>query len=306
MSTKRASALPSVRLMRGFGLIELMVAMVLGLLVIGAAFAVFQSNQTSYRANEGLNRMQESARVAFEMMSRDIRAAGGSACSNKSILQTTGSQATAYNNAIQATVNDGNNSLASARDEVSAISGDDTAYKVTASTSSSVTLDLTGTGLANASEAFQVGDLMLLCNARYTYMVTASGVSGNTVSFAALPGGYDPYNDPKAPPQAVVLARFRQDRWYVGANGRGTNSLFVNRNGTAQEIAEGVDSLRVRYLESSTESGCVVGTAYTDAPTTPGCVTAVRVDMRLRGQDLEGNAFTRDFANVVSLRSRNL
>ena len=29
----------------GFGLIELMIAMVLGLLVLGAAIAVFQSNQ---------------------------------------------------------------------------------------------------------------------------------------------------------------------------------------------------------------------------------------------------------------------
>jgi type IV pilus assembly protein PilW len=64
----------------GFGLIELMISMVLGLLVLGAAIAVFQSNQRTFSANEGQNRIQEGARAAYEMMSRDIRAAGGTAC----------------------------------------------------------------------------------------------------------------------------------------------------------------------------------------------------------------------------------
>ena len=59
----------------GFGLIELMIAMVLGLLVLGAAIAVFQSNQRTFDANEGTNRIQEGARVAFEMMASDLRAA---------------------------------------------------------------------------------------------------------------------------------------------------------------------------------------------------------------------------------------
>ena len=35
----------------GFGLIELMVAMVMGLLVLGAAIAVFHSNQRTIKAN---------------------------------------------------------------------------------------------------------------------------------------------------------------------------------------------------------------------------------------------------------------
>jgi type IV pilus assembly protein PilW len=290
----------AARGVQGFGLIELMISMVLGLLVMGAAFVVFQSNQTTYRANEGLNRMQENARVAFELMSRDIRAAGGSACSNKSFMQTTGAQATSYNDAITG-VNDGNNSLASARDQVTATSGDDTAYRVSASTSSSVTIVLPP-GLTTAADAFQVGDALLLCNARYTYVVTATGVSTNTISFAALPGGYDPTTDAKAPPAAVVLARFRDNRWFVGANGRGGNSLFVSRNGgAAQEVAEGVESLRVRYLE-----GLAGGVSYVDAPALWTNVTGVRMDMRLSGQNVDGRAFTRDFSNVVSLRTRNL
>ena len=51
----------------GFGLIELMISMVLGLLVLGAAIAVFQSNQRTFNANEGQNRIQEGARAAYEI-----------------------------------------------------------------------------------------------------------------------------------------------------------------------------------------------------------------------------------------------
>jgi type IV pilus assembly protein PilW len=39
-----------------------MISMVLGLLVLGAAIAVFQSNQRTFGANEGQNRIQEGAR----------------------------------------------------------------------------------------------------------------------------------------------------------------------------------------------------------------------------------------------------
>ena len=298
--------LPLQRLPAGFGLIELMIALVLGLLVMGAAIAVFQSNQNTYRANEGLNRMQENARVAFELLSRDLRAAGGSACSNKALVQTTGAASTAYNDAVVG-VNDTNNSLDAARDQVTATAGDDTSYKVTAATSTSVTLDLAGTGITSATDAFKAGDVVLLCNARYAYVVTATSVGTNTLGFAALPGGYVPTNDPSAPPMSVVVARFRDNRWFVGSNGRGGNSLFVSRNGAAaDEIAEGVESLRVRYLENRPDGGCVQNTSYGDTAANWGCVSGVRLDMRLRGQNVDGRTFTRDFSNVISLRSRNL
>src|SRR4051812_34232240 len=65
---------------RGFSLIELMTAMLLSMLLIAAAVSVFVSNKRVYGATEGLGRIQESARIAFELMSRDIREAGGNPC----------------------------------------------------------------------------------------------------------------------------------------------------------------------------------------------------------------------------------
>ena len=64
----------------GFTLIELMIAMLLGLIVIGGVTSVFLAGQQTYRANEALGDVGDSSRVAFEMLSRDIRSAGLTGC----------------------------------------------------------------------------------------------------------------------------------------------------------------------------------------------------------------------------------
>ena len=56
--------------MLGFTLIELMIAMLLGLIVIGGVSSIFLANQQTYRSNEALSEVQDGARVAFEMLSR--------------------------------------------------------------------------------------------------------------------------------------------------------------------------------------------------------------------------------------------
>ncbi|MEO8137740.1 MAG: lyase family protein, partial [Betaproteobacteria bacterium] len=61
-------------------LIELMIAMVLGLVVAGAAVVLFATNKLTYTSTENMGRIQESSRVAFELMSRDLRDAGGIPC----------------------------------------------------------------------------------------------------------------------------------------------------------------------------------------------------------------------------------
>src|SRR3546814_391989 len=57
---------------RGFTLIELMVAMVLGLLVVAAAGSLFMSSRKVYGTTASINRIQENQRIAFEMLARDV------------------------------------------------------------------------------------------------------------------------------------------------------------------------------------------------------------------------------------------
>jgi type IV pilus assembly protein PilW len=65
---------------RGVTLIELMISMVLGLVIIGGATSMMLANRQSYRTNEALSQVQESARTAVELLSRDIREAGVTGC----------------------------------------------------------------------------------------------------------------------------------------------------------------------------------------------------------------------------------
>ena len=272
------------RRMSGMSLIELMVAMVLGLVVLGAAFAVFMSNQATFRVNEDVNRMQENARVAFEMISRDVRAAAGSACSNASAMDS----ASAFRDAP----------VSGTATQLTVLSGDDAAYRVEGSTASSVTLD--SDQIADARDAFETGDLLLLCNARKTFLVTAGTVTANTVNHTTLPEGYSPVDDEFAPPASVVLARLRNVRWFVAINDRGGSSLFVSRNGGArEEVAEDVEDLAFQYLEAG-------NAAYTATPGNWGNVVAVRTTMTFTGRDVDGDPLERTSSNVVSMRGRTL
>lgn len=66
----------------GFTLVELMIAMVLGLLIVGGVIAVFLSNKQTYATHNAISQVQDSSRNTFEMLSRDIREAGLTGCGN--------------------------------------------------------------------------------------------------------------------------------------------------------------------------------------------------------------------------------
>jgi type IV pilus assembly protein PilW len=69
----------------GFTLVELLIALVLGLFLIGGVISVYISTQQSYKANENLARIQESARFAFDQMGREIRDEGINPCGVKAV-----------------------------------------------------------------------------------------------------------------------------------------------------------------------------------------------------------------------------
>jgi type IV pilus assembly protein PilW len=60
----------------GFTLVELMIALLLGTIVMAAVMASFQSQHSTYIAQDQVVEMQQNARVAMDMLVRDIRSAG--------------------------------------------------------------------------------------------------------------------------------------------------------------------------------------------------------------------------------------
>jgi type IV pilus assembly protein PilW len=274
--------------MAGFSLIELMVAMVLGILVLGAAIAVFQTNQRTYLANEGLNRIQESARVAYEMMTQDIRSAGSSACSNEALVMGTDDTSLSFREPISGTA-----------DELTLTSADDLSYRVESATPLSVIL---AEDSPAASDIFAVDDIVMVCNAAMTGFVEVASVLGRQVTFkSALE--FDPSDTANAAAGSISIARMRSTTWFVDTNSRGGNSLFVSRfGGDDEEVAENVQSVAFTYHQTIGPTS----NTYGAAPTGFEYVDAVRITMELQGEDIDGRALERTAATAVSIRSRTL
>lgn len=70
---------------QGYSIIELMVASVIGLIILSGAVTVFTGNKSSQELSSGMARIQESGRVALDILSNDIRLAGFQGCTDGTI-----------------------------------------------------------------------------------------------------------------------------------------------------------------------------------------------------------------------------
>jgi type IV pilus assembly protein PilW len=73
----------SRRCAAGFSLIELLLALALGLVVVSGIVQLFVGNQQSYAVLTGQARMQENGRFALEFISRAVRSAGFLGCAQE-------------------------------------------------------------------------------------------------------------------------------------------------------------------------------------------------------------------------------
>jgi len=61
---------------QGFSLVEIMVAMALGLVLLGGTITIYSSSKNSYRLQENIAGLQENARFAIHALRRDVEVAG--------------------------------------------------------------------------------------------------------------------------------------------------------------------------------------------------------------------------------------
>lgn len=80
------SVTASVR-QRGLSLVEIMVALVLGLVLLAGVYKIYIGSKQTYRLTDNQARLQENARFALHFLNRDIRGAGFMGCANVNSLQ---------------------------------------------------------------------------------------------------------------------------------------------------------------------------------------------------------------------------
>ena len=97
---------------RGFTLVELLIALAISLFLLAALVQIMASSTQTYRAHEGVSRIQEGGRFAMEIIGRQIRSAG---YHSNSVSQNLGADLTTWplnqaaNYAIDGSNNNGAN-----------------------------------------------------------------------------------------------------------------------------------------------------------------------------------------------------
>ena len=72
---------------RGFTLVELMIALTLGLLIVAGVTSLFIGMRASYSFQDGLSRVQENGRFAVQTLTRELRMAGYRLCPQASNIK---------------------------------------------------------------------------------------------------------------------------------------------------------------------------------------------------------------------------
>lgn len=340
MMITRAKWLPRGAVAKGMSLIELMVSLIIGLLVVGSAIAIFISNSQTYTATENVGRIQENMRTSYELMARDVREAGASACAKglpvSNVLNnantawwSTWTGITGYGS-TQAFPDAAFGTTAGTR-----VSGTD-AIQLMSSSNSGISIESHNPASANfkvntTNHNVNDGDIVMACdylqasifqitNASPGTNVTIVHNTGNTVTpgncslglglptVCTGPAGGTPY---EFLPNST-LAKLRAVRWYIGNNPSGGRSLYqasLNNTGgtvtsTPQEIAEGVQNLTFTYLVNG-----VYSPAASISAADWGVVSAVRVTLVLQGNEkigTDGNRIQRQLSSTITLRNRNI
>lgn len=316
---------------QGFNLIELMVALALGLVIILGASNVFLSSKQSYQTNQALSQIQENSRITFELLARDLRQARLTGCGNQTVsnqikdvtnkwfadfakngLYGFGGDTADDNPGLTTGTSSGNHKTGT--DNVILIGAGDMSYSLASDYDATVGLDIT-----ESNPDLHVGDIVIVCDPTQADIAQITGDSGDKFQLgsagtdpneAGITTGYHNSSTMVSPLKAVV--------WYIGCNPtttacdpqRGETSLY-RRTGTdtPAEMARGVASMNLSFHRRGnpdfTEAGDVpAGDSWWTDLTTP--VDAVHIAMRFTASDRSQGAnkmIFRDMSMTVMLRN---
>jgi type IV pilus assembly protein PilW len=75
----------NTRVQKGFTLIEVMVAMTIGLVISALVVTIFSASSSTYKAADTVGALQETGRVAMESIDRDVQMAGFRGCNSNNV-----------------------------------------------------------------------------------------------------------------------------------------------------------------------------------------------------------------------------
>lgn len=254
---------PALRI-RGFTLVELMVAITIGLIILAAVTSLFVSTKRSYSEQDRQAKMQENARFALNFLSYDLRLAGYYGCLDDVDAQSVNSivnPGSLFLNALYPVegIDNASGTWYPSNDTATVPSGmmanTDAIVLRMASPLDAVNL---AEPMPNTSAELKLdsvaglddGDVVMLsdCSSADVFQITAvqSSLHIQHNGGTGTPGNStQKLSKPYSPPAQIMKFNTRV---YFIKNNNGVPGLFrQDNNGTPEELVAGVDQMQIMY-----------------------------------------------------------
>jgi type IV pilus assembly protein PilW len=287
---------------KGVSLVEIMIAMVIGLLLIAGVGQIYISSKQTYRLQDAQSRMQENARYTLELLSNDIRIAGYSGCANLNSITPNNVIANPPITALTATsALSGYNASGSSWDPAlsSTLSG---LSKPPLAGTDAITVQFgQGCGAHLIGNMNAKGDNILIMASN------ACGIeAGNAlmVSDCTAADIFRATNDPAGSPQTIAhsdlhntyqsdaeIFIFTSRTYYIANGAGGQSALWRLDNNTATggdnpvELVEGVENMQILYGEDTDNDRVPNRYFMVNSVGNLANVVAVRLSLLLRTLD---------------------
>ncbi len=318
-----------VCLQAGISLVEIMVAMTLSLILTLGVSQIYMSSKQSYRLQEAQSRLQESGRLALELLSDDIRQAGYLGCPsagtnppNEIALPMTGLAGVEHIAATAVTGYEasGNGWLPAHPANwipvpQNAMTGTDVinifyahpcggqVQALVPGMSANPTVNIAPANTCSINQSANCGggscssgDILVLADCNYIEIFRADAVVGNAISIVGVAGNTRDHFNFNHNVDAEVMVMESHTYFIRSLNGEPSLYRDENANGASpQPIVEGVEDMQILY-GLYTGLNCQEPYQYKTAADVGinnwQCVTAVRIDLTLRTTGDEGRNFT--------------
>lgn len=303
----------------GFTLIELMIAMVLNLILVGGIFTLYRGSNETSRAQSAVSSVQENLRFAFEYLSFDVRMAGYNGCANVRDVkpQVVADPVPAgYGSTLSMTVRGyADGSGWTNPSSITRVSGTDVITIFRAAPNMGVRLscdspDPTQSQLFADSMPFKIesGQLLMITDCSRSDVFRATNtvdISTGKVSIAHASnkntqpaGSACPAGSGKLPnecksgsytcKEGARISVMESWTYFVGTNPRGRRSLYrVSDSGPSvvvEELVENVFDLQLRYGLDTDGNAPFVAVEYQDAPADWSQVVSVEAVITARSE----------------------
>lgn len=313
----------SLRRISGVTLVEMMVALALGLLIVAAAVALFVSTRQVSRTTDNMSRLQEGARFAFELMSREFREAGSTPCGSGhnetaqgpgwiSVANMLADKTPWWANWTPILGYEGATAFPGADFGATAgarIAGTDAFELRSTQGAIEAIVEPGGAGGAVKLKAaakqhdMQVGDIGVACDYQKGRVFKVESADAAALNMGSI--GMDEMREKS------MIARLHASAWYIGQTGRaasGGRALFRTGPTGAQEMIDGVQDMQIAYFNGATGQ-------YEDAAAIAdwAAVSAARITLTIQGPESNvatnntgagaGNRIVRTFTQTVAMRN---